>query len=500
MAIQYIKIEPLTPVYIGGAEEKNWQKNIDVFQENGKLYYVPDDKIAPYISDKELQFIINGDTEGYNEALKRKKVNFEELALYTWDCPNKISQNEIKAFIRNGNGSPFIPGSSVKGAITSHLFKLLHQGKSIRTSDVEDTSEKQLKNIAGFLQCTDSYFAEDATAVVPTKIFNLQKGERPGVFAGGWKHKNNTNNDFNTRFVTVYEVLSANTSGYGRIKLVDDENYTFRGKTVREREKKLKFWNGSESVTELFQLINKQTGEHLKKEHAFYEKYEAEYNEKLIESIASLQEQVHSADLQTAVLRIGGGSGFHSITGDYRHDSYEINNIFKKRGQLNREKSAKSRKVVFEHDEGGYQFSPLGFIKLTAITAKEYQEGINGFEERKAQRQAEIEQRQEKVAQQRKEQHLQEEAAREAARKAALEPEWKDFNALKQGDIIDAEVLRSEGMRVVVKLFIRNYKLEHDFRFPAGKEKGKMIKVDIKNFEGKGDNKKIQAIGYKGDK
>src|SRR5690554_1908301 len=468
MAVQHIKIEAITPVYIGGAAEKNFQKDIDVFYEKGMLYYIPNERLAPFTGDRELQLVVNGKFEDYKNAIKRNGANFEKLALYKWKTVQESSQNEIKAFIRNGKGQPFIPGSSLKGAITSHLFKLLNKTRSGKLIDV-----------ASFLQLTDAHFPSDATSILPTKIYNLQEDYNIKDKIGGWKHGRYSNEQFkNKGFVIYYETLKTGALGFGRLKLVDKENFSFEDEKVGTKVKALNWWESENNADQLFKIINQNTLEHLEKELAFYEKYEAEHSEKIIEEIEKLIE-VCESQTDSAILRVGGGSGFHSITGDYIHDDYAIDGFgYKSRGTRNKVNSAKSRKLASQTKGDEESFSPLGFVKISKITEEEFEKQRQLLNEKSA----EIEEQTEAVV-------------KETPK--PIEPEWVEFDSLKERDVIDAEIVKDENGIKTVKLFINNISKQFDFRFFAPIEIGTIIRVEIKNFSGKGANRKIQNIGFK---
>ena len=80
----------------------------------------------------------------------------------------------------------------------------------------------------------------------------------------------------------------------------------------------------------------------------------------------------------TALLRIGAGSGFHAMTGDWKYDYYDgeferdgshyaaINYIQNFEPQdRGREVLLKSRKLMFSRNENGdFDFTPMGFVSL----------------------------------------------------------------------------------------------------------------------------------------
>lgn len=120
-------------------------------------------------------------------------------------------------------------------------------------------------------------------------------------------------------------------------------------------------------INALFKVINTHTFAHITKEIDFFKKYSNSKTEYIISSIEGIKSKIESAGSNYCIMRMAAGTGFHSITGDWQHDSYEIDGVDGSRGQFNRKNSAKSRKIATD----GHIFEPMGFIKLTLLTEEE---------------------------------------------------------------------------------------------------------------------------------
>jgi len=71
------------------------------------------------------------------------------------------------------------------------------------------------------------------------------------------------------------------------------------------------------------------------------------------------------------LLRLGAGSGFHAMTGDWQFDDHTETG-YHQGGRNHGKKKYKSRKLAFEWDEtrgneGEYVFYPMGFIELKKL-------------------------------------------------------------------------------------------------------------------------------------
>ena len=135
-----IEIEVLTPVSIGAGAEKDWIKGVDFLIADGQIYKLNLQKMLA------LQQAINP-TDGIGIITNIiAQHNIGKLAALLGDNLDKASDqiiplpaqtdNPIKTCIKNElSNRPIIPGSSLKGAIRSHIYNYL-EVKDKKESDV----------------------------------------------------------------------------------------------------------------------------------------------------------------------------------------------------------------------------------------------------------------------------------------------------------------------------------------------------------------------------
>ena len=127
----YIKIETLSPVHIGSGTE--WMGNYEYlkFSNERKIVVIDDHKVLNLIGKENLNRWVSlienqGDLLEYLQRQKSDLVS-ADVARYSMHAPGVTpsKENTIKAFIRNGQHMPYIPGSSLKGAMRTAFLRML---------------------------------------------------------------------------------------------------------------------------------------------------------------------------------------------------------------------------------------------------------------------------------------------------------------------------------------------------------------------------------------
>lgn len=358
-----IKAEVLTPLSVGAGAEKDWAKNVDYVIVDEKLYKLNLNKLINHgLSPDELASLF---------ALKNGKGLVAKLGTHLesvsdFIIPIKVqSENDIKAFVRNQlSGRPIIPGSSLKGAIRSKIFKYLCENSKDENKVFGNI--KDGANFMRFIKVSDFEFEE--TCLVNTKIYNLSM--QNNEWQGCWKNAANGNNstDYRTEgFNTIYECLKPNATAYGNILISDVvfNSYCAHMPNMSYLIKKQHIINDNLMHT-LLGIINDYTFDYLGKEWDFFHQYsQGQYATNIKNSISEVMDAINELDDNSCILKMSAGSGFHSITGDWQYDDFanenEAENIYfdmKRGGKL-----PKSRRIA---NHNGH-FSLMGLIKLTVI-------------------------------------------------------------------------------------------------------------------------------------
>lgn len=126
-----LRLEILTPTYIGGMEDKNLS-NKDYYLENDIINIIGTSKLMKYLveNNKYENFIkyINSSKkmneildivigEGNKEKVVKEKMKIESKVFER----NEIKLNNIDMFIKDSDNRPYIPASTLKGFITNAI-------------------------------------------------------------------------------------------------------------------------------------------------------------------------------------------------------------------------------------------------------------------------------------------------------------------------------------------------------------------------------------------
>lgn len=138
-----VKIKTLTPLFIGGDSGDAWSPYSDYVWQDGRLTIIDNRKLEARMTREQMQDYvekinrsINNTRSDYslNEFLHEHKIHLPEITRYQILLPDNPGRKTIKKFIRTA-GRPFIPGSSLKGAVrTAFLwcwYRTLRQGRLI---------------------------------------------------------------------------------------------------------------------------------------------------------------------------------------------------------------------------------------------------------------------------------------------------------------------------------------------------------------------------------
>lgn len=134
-----LKLETLSPVFIGSGESLT--KKEYIYDRKTKMIYMLDlGKFIGFLAERSLlkayeRYLLqprNNDLYFFLYENKVEKKDYEKFTLYTLDAGEIISQDKFRGiltFVKGADGLPYIPGSSLKGAIrTAIAAKLLQKG------------------------------------------------------------------------------------------------------------------------------------------------------------------------------------------------------------------------------------------------------------------------------------------------------------------------------------------------------------------------------------
>jgi CRISPR-associated protein Csm5 len=345
-----IKLTTLSPIFIGGGEFSDLSQLQYVLTGN-KLKIVDEtkfmkflkqsnhlDKFINYVSKPQynkngklisptLTYWINQNFSNREIDIYSKIENIGEIA--------KRNLNYVRSFIKNNEEKPYIPGSSIKGAIrTALLSYLIDLGKT------KSESEEILKKQMNYIQLTDSKSLD-------TKNLMYRQTQHQQLISDSHSAKRNGDLRIDYKLMNVdndlKEILREGIVCTFNITLEDNFIYT---------------------IEELLKIIN-----------GFYTNV---YNEnKELNKIAQ--------DLKTNILvkdcipniNIGGQSGFNTKVvlralardeNEYmQYKKEKLSNAYKKHSHLNARVAPRCLRVVERYKENDKTLMPMGWCNISLV-------------------------------------------------------------------------------------------------------------------------------------
>ncbi len=368
----------LTPIHIGSGEKFG---KIDYVFHNNFLTIVDIDKLIaqlknPVALSNEIERA--GKNFSMELFLKSQKINIENVELYTTDCP-KAPTGEVIVHIKESSNLPFIPGSSIKGAIrTALLWNVLKEDASIckrvedavnqdlqkLTNDIKKNPNRQKRIIEGSKRkigkkAEEIVFGENPnydllralqiSDTICAGIDNLQISEVNimSAVSDGYKWK---------EIIVFLESLKIGTKLEGSLKI---DEFLLEDKIA----KLLKFNGKQELIRKISEICNYFASEFIENEIKFYNKYKLSQLAAEYERLANLIPPSKEGFL----LHFGWGSGWHGMTigrllqEDPDFDFKDLRRTFSL-GKRGIDEFPKTRKIVFERNQPKY---PLGWVNIS---------------------------------------------------------------------------------------------------------------------------------------
>jgi len=300
-----LRLKTISPVNIGNGEILS--QFCDYVYDSGFIYYLDYDQIALELSkmpdgDKLIdEFVANVRNQSGGSVRNRFRIKsfLENSGLdYKNFASKKIAvddeiKEQIQLQIKTGS-KPYIPGSSLKGAIRTAIVNYFFTGelegeirasKDIKEYIGQDILGKYDEDVLKFLQVSDTMpFEEEDLGIVKFYRFNFK------------------NNSF--EIPVVKEVITPGSESSFRICLKAKKNQVDRRFEFLEE--------GKEDL--LFEIINAYTRKNVESELKELKKSRGSELQDVKEFYEGLLDEMSAGSANEAYLRIGSGKTFYDNT------------------------------------------------------------------------------------------------------------------------------------------------------------------------------------------
>ena len=497
-----LRMRTLSPVHVGAGKEKWLTRNLDYFVEDRKVVVVDTDKFMSLLMDSEAYGSVSAydkfcrlhsqTQQGLDNAmidfLEEVDISLREITKQKLEYTSEPA-NVIHTLTRDGFGQAFLPGSSVKGSIRSTIFHFLHNPNLKSQYEWNDEKRKigqPEKEVFGdFMKEQLMRFIRPCDVQIPkTEVQNVDL-----FYVSTDSNRSRIDEVFKNSL--SLEVIPAGMDLDFELVLASDEwveeikkqesltNSELEKKHHQRREqghfRPTKFLHRrfgevikkGDAVQKLFEIINKTTYNHLEREINFYKKFQlSPLTQQIISDLEAWKTKTER-NTGSCILRLGAGSGFHSMTGEWRFDDHsstidnpdDLNQVpFRSGGK--HDAPYKTRKWALQ----GGVYQTLGFVEISLPAAEELQilETVDSQVTR-------IEIPQIEPAKTEETLHM-------VVEKALPKP--IDFNTLKiekDKTVLNAEVIRISKPFPKVRLLIENYPFPDSFADLTGAKNAPLV-------------------------
>jgi CRISPR type III-A-associated RAMP protein Csm5 len=381
-----IKLETLSPIHIGSGTQ--YQGNAEyLYFEKEKVVVVADEsKILEIIGTENIHIWVGyiedrENKKNFLEYLRQRKPDIRPEDVARRIIPLKGSRapyftNTLREQMHGGMGQPYLPGSSIKGAIRTAIFsqtiisKYTGRGlgdrelnfRLVRTkvgTEVPDFNDKNLQQeVFGrdpnsdwlrMLQVGDCYFPSGTYAAFAETL--NEKGA-------------NQHYEIKGEVRQLIEYIPAEKSAEFQINIPA----THRDLILRKDPQLFKNAVRQLNAAWLCKLIHEHSLRLLKSEIAFFEDADLPGEaEGLPDFMQELLTQAKAFPENTCLLRLGFGTGYRNMTGDWVKDLVHDDGLYddiatatRRTPRYNGMPLPKSRKMMFDGVLPGY-------VKLTFL-------------------------------------------------------------------------------------------------------------------------------------
>lgn len=365
-----VSLELISPVHIGSGKMIQGNAEYLHFVQENSLAIVDETKILDLIGIDQLPIwmeYIENPSASFIDYLKQRKgdiraTHIAKRILQLEGNKSPIPANTLREQIHTGRGMPYIPGSSIKGALKTVFFadSMLQRYKKsgIDTDRLKHPKKRhQYKDVQLATQTFGKDPNHDWFRLIQVSDFHFSVG----TAASFSETLNETGNE------QAYELKN---SVKQLVEFLPEGSISLEGSikfnTIlqeRANQKRLFNQNGSTLTLATFiEKINAHTLRLIERELKFFQTSDMpEEGDLFLERLREIKALIADLSSKECLLRMGFGTGFRSMTGDWLEvlnddQYYDLSDAIRGKKYYNYP-LPKSRKIIL----GG---QPFGFVKI----------------------------------------------------------------------------------------------------------------------------------------
>ena len=383
---QKYQLETITPVHIGSGEVLN---QIDGYYADGRWYRIDLDRVLMHPSADINALTSEMSQRGFRwgDHLSRRNMEPAELSAYSLVCPQSPEEVEIREAIKTADNRPYIPGSTLKGAIRTALLgdMLLKNDEVFKENNqrfinmvdqaprgnprTEHPARQIERNVFGKDPNHDLFRALQISDTAPLESDALEIGT-------AWTVTLNSDDQ-------LVQKVDRGRSYKNFVQQIRAEKcLTFTLKIdellFREAEKKRIGFNDvqEQSLRSIAEASSSLASDILATELEFFDIYDLD---EVAQFYIELEDLNNDLANDAFLLQIGWGTGYHAntVAGIFANSftphqemwmklrkRFRLGESRSRRGQYDAREFPKTRRVLYR---GRNPIAPLGWVKITPI-------------------------------------------------------------------------------------------------------------------------------------
>jgi len=359
------KLSTLTPTHVGSGEKPLREVDFLLFEQQGQIAMLDPEKVLGILGEAQVQqWVACVDAqEGLLDLLEKRKPGLSpsdvSLRMLAVQHRGMGKKSNIHEQLHDGMGLPLIPGSSLKGAVRTALFaQFINRNHGDDAKSLRNLLDRRNAFSDSFL--SRQYFGEDPNhdmlrllrvGDATFKTTACAKSETINLKGKDWVLDN--------RFTQFIEVIPKG----------EKATLAFQFDATTEKNARDKGYFKTDTAVlqqpKLFELINQHTRNLAERELKYWKKEtEPDVLGCYLEVLGNMVEATKQCTSSECVIRIGWGTGFRNMTGDWHinmtdKDYYELLRKLRPRHPEDMP-YPKSFRVLADG-------TPLGFLKLAAV-------------------------------------------------------------------------------------------------------------------------------------
>lgn len=335
-------IQTLSPVHVGSGGRL--QKGLDYFPANGRTWLINRPALETALANHPhaLEDFASGDELNIHALAAHHHLDLAQIVASSYR--GEATARDMFEFMRNGMATPYLPGSSLKGALrTALLWKLSASWLASDAATLDSILQARGERVAGaavmektfniasgrkrandanrdlmrVLHVSDAHFDAADLELADTRVFNLTSET-----TAGWKEMNSPRNHDDFRKASQLAVEALRLGAVAEVTLTIDDFLLQHD--AAQREARFREYAPHFQAEALPALCNEYAARQIARQLKFFEKYKLSGLVRFYEELEALRASLPPSD---CLLRLSWGSGWQGMTGELLENPDDMNKV-----------------------------------------------------------------------------------------------------------------------------------------------------------------------------